>query len=193
MQTGTQRGLATVNYQIDSTASRFTVQAFATGLLSAFGHNPRIGIRDYDGEIQFIPETFEKAYVRMTVRLAALEVQDEMKRDDRLKLEQEMNNRVLEINRFPEANFESKEISLEKVGGDLLQANVSGELSFHGVTRSHWFSARVNNMGDIMRISGEFALRISDYDIALVSFAAGALRLKDEVKFSFEIVARKQS
>ena len=57
-----------MQYLIDTSASRFTVQAFATGLLSAFGHNPTIGIRDYDGEIQFDPDTYEKAHVRVTVR-----------------------------------------------------------------------------------------------------------------------------
>ena len=95
MQTGTQKGLATVRFVIDPTASRFTVQAFATGLLSAFGHNPKIGIRDYDGEIQFVPDTYEKAFVRVTVRTGAMDVLDEMKSDDRKKLEQAMYRRSL--------------------------------------------------------------------------------------------------
>jgi len=46
-------------------------------------------------------------------------------------------------------------------------------------------------MGARLRISGQFTLRQSDYGIKPVSFAAGALRLKDELKFSFEVVARK--
>lgn len=192
MEAATQKGLAIVKFQIDPTASRFTVQALATGLLSVFGHNPRIAIRDYQGEIHFVPETFDKAYVRMTVRTAGMEVLDEMKRDDRQKLEQEMNQKVLDIDRYPTSNFESTEIFVTKLGGDLAQAHVMGELSFHGVTRSHSFGARVSSMGDILRISGEFTLRQSDYGIVPVSFAAGALRLKDEVKFSFEMVARSQ-
>jgi hypothetical protein len=32
----------------------------------------------------------------------------------------------------------------------------------------------------------------SDYDIPLVSVAGGTLKLKDELKFAFDIVARKQ-
>src|ERR1700736_437905 len=87
MQMGTQLGLATVRYVIDTSSSRFTVQAFATGMLSGFGHNPKIGIRDYEGEIQFVPETYDKAMVRVTVRTGAMEVLDEMKSDDRKKLE----------------------------------------------------------------------------------------------------------
>ena len=46
-------------------------------------------------------------------------------------------------------------------------------------------------MGSMLRISGEFAMRQSDFGIKPVSFAGGALRLKDEVKFKFELVARR--
>jgi len=190
MQTGIQRGLAPVRLAIDATASRFTVQAFATGMLSPFGHNPKIGMRDFEGEIQSVPETYDKAMVRMTVRTGAMEVLDEMKSDDRKKLEQTMYEELLEVQRFPTASYESKQITVQKLSDDLLRARVTGELSFHGVTQSHSFDARVTRMGAMLRISGEFSLRQSDYGIRPVSFAAGALRLKDEVKFNFELVAR---
>src|SRR5271156_7031017 len=85
-----KRGLATVKYLIDSGASRFSVQAFATGMLSAFGHNPIIGIRDFDGGVEFVPETYENASLRVNLRTTNLEVLDEMKGSDRKKLEQAM-------------------------------------------------------------------------------------------------------
>jgi polyisoprenoid-binding protein YceI len=192
MQTGTQKGLATLRYAIDPSGSRFFVQAFATGLFSTFGHNPRIGISDYDGEIQFVPETYEKAFVRLTVRTNAMQVLDEIKDKDRNTLEQTMYGEVLEVDRYPEAVYESKQISIQKLGTDLLLARVVGELSFHGVTQTHSFDARVTLMAATMRISGDFSLRQSDYRIKPVSFAAGALRLKDELKFNFELLARSQ-
>jgi polyisoprenoid-binding protein YceI len=192
MQTGTQNGLAPLKFAIDTTASRFTVQAFATGMLSVFGHNPTIGIRDYDGEIQFVPDTYEKALVLVTVRTGAMEVLDEMKSDDRKKLEQLMYGEVLDVQRFPTAAYESKQIKVQKLSDDLLVAHVSGELSFHGATQPHSLDARVTRLGTMLRIFGEFSLRQSDYGIKPVSFAGGALQLKDEVKFSFELVARAQ-
>jgi polyisoprenoid-binding protein YceI len=189
MQTGTQMAPATVRYVIDPTASRFVVQAFATGLFSAFGHNPKIGICDYEGEIQFVPETYESASVRMAVRTGAMEVLDEMKSDDRKKLEQTMYGEVLEVQRFPTAAYDSKQITVQKLSDDLLVAHVSGELSFHGAAQTHSFDARVTRVGTMLRISGEFPLRQSDYGIKPVSFAGGALRLKDELKLSFELMA----
>ena len=192
MQTGTQMALASLRYLIDKNASRFTVQAFATGILSGFGHNPKIGMREYEGEIQFAAETYDPAMVRVTVGTGAMEVLDEMKSDDRKKLEQTMYEEVLEVQRFPTASYESTQITVQKLSGDLLLAHLTGELSFHGVRRSHSFDARVTRMGAMLRISGEFSLRQSDYGIRPVSIAGGALRLKDEIRFNFEIVARIQ-
>ena len=40
--------------------------------------------------------------------------------------------------------------------------------------------------------AGDFALRQSDFGIALVSAAAGTIRVKDEVKCTFDILARRQ-
>lgn len=192
MQTAAQRGPATVRYAIDTAASRFTVQAFATGLLSAFGHSPVIGIRNYQGEIQFVPDTYEKAFVRMVLQLSQLDVLDEMRAGDRVKLEQAMYRDVLQVSRFPDAVFESKQVIVQKDGAALVGARASGELCFHGVTQGVSVEARTTQTGTLLRLAGEFSLRQSDYGIKPVSFAAGTLRLKDEVKFKYELVARMQ-
>ena len=191
MQTATPRGLVPVKFALDTNASRFTVQAFATGMLSTFGHNPIIAIRDYEGEIQFAPDTYKNAVVRATVRTSAMDVQDEMSGDDRKKLEQTMYD-VLEVQRFPTAVYESKQITVQKQTEDLLLAHATGTLSFHGVAQTQSLDARVTRLGTMLRISGDFSLRQSDYAIKPVSFAGGALRLKDELKFAFELVARMQ-
>jgi polyisoprenoid-binding protein YceI len=192
MQTATQRGLAPVKFLIDKTVSRFTVQAFATGLLSSFGHNPTIEIRDWEGELQFVPETYEKAFVRVTVNTTRLDVLDEMKRDDRKKLEQTMYEQVLDVKQFRTAVYESREIKVEKSENASILAHVNGALSFHGMTQNLPVDARVQDIGDMLRISGDFTLRQSSFGIKPVSFAGGALRLKDELKFKFELVARRQ-
>ncbi len=191
MQPETQTGITLATFTVDKSASRFTVQAFATGLLSAFGHNPRIEIRGYDAEIRCVPDTLEKASLRLTVRTNSMEVLDEMKRDDRLKLEQEMYQKVLDVTHFPTAFYESRNITVQKVASNLFKADVDGELSFHGMTQPLHIPANITVIGDMLRIAGGFTIRQSDYGIKPVSFAAGTLRLKDELKFTFELVARK--
>jgi len=192
METGTQKGTALVKFQIDRAVSRFTVQAFATGLLSSFGHSPRVAIRDYEVEIQCLPDTYEKAFVRVSVQTGEMEILDEMKRDDRARMEQEMYDKVLDVRHHPAALYESNRITIQKLAPDALTAGVDGELSFHGVTQSLPFEANITVIGTTLRISGNFTLRQSHYDIKPVSVAAGALRLKDELKFTFDLVARRQ-
>jgi hypothetical protein len=54
-----------VRYTLDPGVSRFTVRAFASGMLSAFGHSPTFAIRQYSGEVQVDPETLEGASLRL--------------------------------------------------------------------------------------------------------------------------------
>jgi polyisoprenoid-binding protein YceI len=190
MAVATQRGLATVRYTFDKAASRFTVQAFSAGLLSAFGHNPTISIANYEGRVEFIPGTYAKALVTMAVKTASLNVLDEMRREDRQKLEQLMFHDVLDVDEFPATVYESTQVDVTKVSDGLLQVALTGDLTLRGVTQPHRFRARVMDMGGTLRIYGDFTLNQSDFGIKPISFAGGALRLKDELKFNFEIVAR---
>jgi hypothetical protein len=43
---------------------------------------------------------------------------------------------------------------------------------------------------DELRAQGEFTLRLSDFNIRPISVAGGLLKLRDEVKLSFDIMAR---
>ncbi len=45
----------------------------------------------------------------------------------------------------------------------------------------------------MLRANGEFSIRQTDYGIRLVSVAGGTLKLKDELKFTFDIVAQSQA
>ena len=73
----------------------------------------------------------------------------------------------------------------------LYSVPLNGKLTLHGVTRNQAIIVRVASFGSMLRASGDFSLDQTDYNIKLVSVAGGALKLKDEVKFSFEIVARR--
>jgi polyisoprenoid-binding protein YceI len=73
----------------------------------------------------------------------------------------------------------------------LYSATLDGNLSFHGVTRTQPVTARIVELGEMLRASGEFTLRQSDYGIKPISVAGGAMKVKDELRFSFEMIARK--
>jgi polyisoprenoid-binding protein YceI len=70
---------------------------------------------------------------------------------------------------------------------------LNGDLTLHGVKRSQPVSARVSVNGATLRATGNFSVRLSDYEIRPVSAAGGTIKLKDELKLSFDITARKQA
>lgn len=185
-ETGTDR------YVFDGRASRFTVRAFATGLLSAMGHNPTIGIRDFGGEMRFNPDALEADSFRLAIQTSSLGVLDDISDKDRREIERLMNQEVLETAKFPEILYETSSISVIKMSDMLYAATLNGNLTLRGITRRQPVSARVSLLGSMLRASGDFTLNQTDYGMKLVSVAGGALKLKDELKFSFEIVARRQ-
>jgi polyisoprenoid-binding protein YceI len=184
---------ASVHYVIDANASTFVAQAFATGLLSAFGHDPRIAIRDFGGDLSFSLTglTVEGAQLKISIQAESLEVVDDISEKDKQEIHRKMCEEVLEVDRFPEIVYECSRASASG-GSDRYWVALNGELTLHGVTRPVPVSARVVINGSSMRATGDFSVRQSDYEIAPVSAAGGTIKLKDEVKLTFDIVARKK-
>lgn len=187
---------AIVRYRLDPGQSNFTVQAFATGLLAGFGHNPLLGIRDFSSEVQFTPDTLAPtltdASLRMVAKTRSLTVLDDIKEKDRREIEQTMFNEVLEADRYPEIVFQSTQITATRIAEGRYKARIIGDLTLHGVTRnSLWIMAQAMIDGGILHAQGDFTLKQTDYKIKLVSVAASMLKLKDELKFTFDLVGHR--
>jgi polyisoprenoid-binding protein YceI len=176
-------------YRLDPRPSRFTIRVTAGGLLSAFGHNPLMGVRDFSGEVQFDPASPESASLHVEVSARSLEVAGDVNEKDRREIERIMHEQVLESDSYPVIEFQSSEIKVTSSGAGQFRAEISGELSLHGVSRQQTIVARVTSSGERLRASGEFSIYQTEYDIQLVTVAGGALKVKDELKASFEILA----
>jgi polyisoprenoid-binding protein YceI len=176
-------------YRIDATQSHFTVKAFAGGLLSAFAHDHNIAIRDFNGETDFTYGTVQPASLRITIKAGSLSVTDKLSSDDRQKIEGTMRDEVLEITKYPEIVFKSTGVTANKTGDGQYQARISGELTLHGVTRPLTISAQLEFGDKTLRARGGFAVKQSSFDIKPVSVAGGTIKVKDDLKFSFDIVA----
>lgn len=181
-----------VRYRIDAPHSQFTVQAFADGLLSVFGHNPTIKVCGFGGDAGFVPGTFEAASLLLLVQANSLALTSKASDKDRLEIERAMREDVLETARYPEIVFMSTGITVKQIAEHQYQARIGGSLALHGVTRNQTIDARVTVSPDQLRAQGEFTLRQSDYNIKLVSALGGTLKVKDELKLSFDIIASEQ-
>ena len=182
--------VASIRYVIDARTSQFTVQAFASGLISAVAHSPKIAIRDWTGAVQMASGSLEGASLKILVKAASLEVLDELPDADRRELHRVMNKEVLETAQFPEIIYDST-MAAERLKEDLYRLNVRGRLHLHGVSNDQDFVAQASLGVDSARAYGSFTLLQSDYNIRIASIAGGTLKLQDELKFSFYVVARK--
>jgi len=182
----------TVRYITEPKGSTFTVKAFAAGLFSAFAHNPTIAIPDLEGGIFLNPDAVEQSSLRLLTHSDSLMVIDDINEKDREEITRRMHHEVLESDSFPDIVYECSRVSASKLGDQQYWVALNGELTLHGVTRSLPVTARAWLDGDTLRATGEFAVRMSDYEIRPVNAAGGTIKLKDELKLSFNICARKQ-
>lgn len=190
-----------VRYTVDPGLSRFTVRAFASGLFSSFGHNPTIAIRDFSGEAAMPAAGYDSdgqesgslpaGSLHLKINARSLAVANEVSDKDRREMERVMNEEVLETDRYPEILFDAPRLDGARLGDGPFEVNIDGELSLHGVRHSQSVPVRVIVNGETLRAQGEFSVRQTVFGIKLVSVAGGALKLKDELKCSFDIVAHQ--
>jgi polyisoprenoid-binding protein YceI len=182
----------TVHYVLDTRASQFTVQVFSGGLLSAFGHSPTIAIRDFSGDTEVNADDPVKSSLKVTVRAESLEVKDDISDKDRRAIELTMRENILEVAEYPEIVYDCSNIAAKKVGEGQFTVTLNGDLTMHGTTHSLAIPARVALDGDVLRSFGTFSLSQTDFGLRLASVAGGALKVKDELKFSFNMLGRKK-
>jgi polyisoprenoid-binding protein YceI len=181
----TASAAASIRYVIDTRASQFTVQAFASGVISALSHSPKIAIREWTGEVQ-VAASATGSSLKVRVKSASLEVLDELKESDRQEIHRVRKIELLETDRFPEIVYESSEVRLEKQKEDLYRASVVGKLNLHGVTSSQEFFPQVAAPTETFRCGRATTI------IQSRRSPGGTLKLHDELKFSFYVVARRQ-
>jgi polyisoprenoid-binding protein YceI len=183
----------TIRYTIDPGSSRFTVQAFASGMLSAFAHSPTFAIRDFSGELRFSSEALTDAVFELTVKADSLAAADSVSPRDRAEIESRMRAEVLETAAYPEIVFQSTDVAADRVAENWHRLRIQGNLSLHGVTHAERIDAQLRLPEEEMRLSGECRLLLSTYRIKRVSALGGMIQLKDELRFSFDLAGRKAS
>jgi polyisoprenoid-binding protein YceI len=180
-------------YSLVADGSKFTVQAFAEGLFSAFGHDPVINIRNFAGQVNFNRANFANASLSIEVDPNSLAVSEKVKEKDRAEIERTMKHEVLESSRYSEINFTSNNVSVNRLAGERFRVRIIGDLTLHGVTQKNlWISAEATIREDAFRAQGDFSLKQTDFGIKPYSAVGGTIKLKNELKFVFDIVGKKK-
>ena len=182
----------TTTYTLDSQRSRFTVQAFATGLLAGFAHSPVFAIRDYQGEIELADDQASGMKVSLTIRASSLELIDSVKESDRQEIQRQLMDEVLEVGQFPQIAFTSTKVAPTQIAANWFRSQIEGDMKLHGITRPVPIDSQLRINGPDVRLSGEMALLLSAFKIKRVSAMGGMIKLKDELKFAFDFVGQQR-
>ncbi|MCE9624922.1 MAG: YceI family protein [Deltaproteobacteria bacterium] len=180
------------HYQIDPQNSHFFVYTGSGGVFGAFGHKHKIAIPGITGQVNFDPKDPTKSTLDLKIDPMSLILVADSKAEkkDKAEIETNMRAKVLEPAKFPGIEFRSTRISaISSVEGEY-DAEIHGDLSFHGVSRNIPLKAKVKLGEDRLTAIGEFTLKQSDYQIQPVSAAGGTIKVKDEVRLTFEIATR---
>ena len=70
--------------------------------------------------------------------------------------------------------------------------DVTGDLTLHGVTRPITIPTEVTLSGNDMRARGEFSIERDDFGIKATSAFHGMVRVRNNIKFTFDIVGHQR-
>lgn len=163
---------------IDSGRSSITIRVYKAGLLSAFGHEHEIHAAIDRGTIDEGKQTVEFSVNARSLRVMDHDISDQ----DRAEIQSTMlGPKVLDSEKFPEIRFHSTAVEPNGPG----TWNARGDLMLHGQTHS----VQVSVAGANGRYRGSGVLRQRDFGITPVNVAGGSIKVKDEVRIEFDIVA----
>ena len=165
---------------IDPGSSTLTVYAYKSGLFSAFADDHIVRAPIASGSIC---EEGTLA-VQIQIRSADLVALDPaLSASKRAEVQTRMAGPdVLDVKQYPDITFAST--AVEVAGAN--RWNVTGRLTLHGQTRPVTVTvARQNG-----HYRGTVALKQSDFGILPISIVGGTVKVKDELKIEFDIVAK---
>jgi polyisoprenoid-binding protein YceI len=182
-----------VKYKIVPREGKLAVKAFASGMLSSLAHSPTFVIRMFGGEIELETDGSPRGALRLEIDAESLELVDEFSPRERWDIMHVMQEQILEVSKFPQIVYEapSSKTTVKSAGGVHYDVNMKGDLSLHGVKRAHPVGARVLLNDNVLRASGELSLRQADFQLKPVTVAGSMMKVKDEVKLTFDVLARK--
>ncbi len=165
--------------EIDGQKSVMTVRVFKTGLFSAFAHDHEISAPIRQGKFSEGDRSVDLTVDAPRMRVVDPGVSDK----ERAEIQGTMlGPKVLDSGQFPDIHFHST--SAEPAGEG--RWTVAGELTLHGQT--HPIKLEIQAQSGHYR--GTVQLKQRDFGIEPVSVGGGTVKVKNELRVEFDIVAK---
>jgi polyisoprenoid-binding protein YceI len=177
-------------YRLDAGKSTFMVRAFSGGLFWFKGHDHFVAVRDFTGEVKLTPQSISPASLQITIKSDSLvETRDVFTEPQKQIINKELQEIVLQTSQYPEITFQSTKVTGKLTSAGQFEARIEGDLKMHGVTRRIVIPAQVTLGANDLRARGEFTVDRSDFKVEATSAFHGFVRVRDKLKFTFDIMA----
>lgn len=187
----TAGGTTTDRYRLDAAQSTFIAHAQRGGLLWFKGHEHLVAAREFSGEAEITPASVNPASLLLTVKSASMTETNPVFTDQQKQIiNKELREIVLLPDRYPDISFRSKEVE-GKASNNEYDLRIGGDLTLLGITRHIDIPTHVILTGNDLRARGEFSINRSDFKVKATSAVHGLIRVRDRIKFTFDIVAHK--
>jgi len=183
---------APARYQLDASESKFIAHALRGGLLWFKGHDHLVAASQFTGEAEMTPDSIAPASLRLVVKTESMRETNSVFTAQQIQIiDKELREIVLLPARYPEIVFQSTDVNGKSLGNGQYELKIGGDLTLNGVTRRIVIPAQVTLTGNDLRARGEFSINRSDYKIKATSAVHGLIRVRNKIKFTFDIVGHK--
>jgi polyisoprenoid-binding protein YceI len=179
-------------YRLDASQSKFIAHAMAGGLFWFKGHDHLLAVREFGGEAGLTPDQIDSAFLEIDAKAASMaETSSVFTEQQKQIIDKELREIVLQPDQFPDITFRSTQVSGRKSPDDSYDLDITGNLTLHGVTREIKIPAKVTVSGNDLRAVGEFSIDRGDFNVKATSAFHGMVRVRDKIKFNFDIVGHR--
>ena len=180
-------------FEIGPQNGALSIHTSRAGVAGKMGHDLRIEVTEWRGTVTMTPDNPAECSVRVVANSPSLRVREgsggakALTDSDRAEIEKTTHEKMLRTSKHPEIVFESTSVSGVTSPAPPTTAVVDGQLSIFGEPRPLRLDMRVEPDGAGYHVSGEGIVRQTDWGIKPYSAFMGALKVKDEVKISFDV------
>ena len=168
-------------------------RAFAGGLLWFKGHDHHLVAKEFSGEVELTPDSITPASLHFVVKAGSLvETGEAFTEPQKEIINKELREIVLLPDKYPDITFQSTSVTSKPANGGGYDVEIRGQLTLHGATRNEEIHAHVTLQGNELHALGDFTIDRGGYGVKATSAFHGMVRVRDTVKFTFDMVAAKQ-
>ena len=178
-------------YRIDLAQSTIGVTIYQDGMLAKVRPSHAIVVKNFSGWVRYSRGKESQATVELDAEAKSLvNAEKEIGEIERREFEKALRDVVLEAPKYPQILFRSTSITDLRQSGQGHSFTLHGDVLMHGVKRRLSIPVEVVVSGKQLTGTGSINFKQTDFSMKPYEAAFGLIKIRDELKVSFSIVAK---